>query len=392
VTQHRFHIASDEEIRSGRVTDVYFQRTEQALKAAKVDKHVVGEVRATNLPDGWPWAVLAGVDEVLTLLEGCEVRVWGMREGEVFRAGEPVLTVEGKYRAFGRLETALLGLLCQASGVATQAARCRLAAGHRTLLSFGARRMHPALAPMIERAAYIGGCDGVSTLAAADLVGIEPTGTMPHALVLLLGDTVKAAWAFDESAPADVPRIVLIDTFNDEKFEALRVAEALGDRLFGLRLDTPGSRRGDLLEILREVRWELDLRGYHHVRLIASGGLDPESILRLNEVCDGYGVGTSISNAKTVNLAFDIVEIEGTPVAKRGKQSGGKFVEACPACGRREIVYWQGGERRPGECACGRQRERVTQLLIEEGTVVAGRPSAGQIREYALERIRRLSL
>lgn len=390
--KRRFFVATDEEILTGRVTDVYFERSEAAIRWANADKHVVGEVRAQALPDGWTWGVLAGIDEVLTLAQGWQVRIWGMREGEVFHAEEPVLTIEGRYSQFGRYETAFLGLLCQASGVATQAARCRVAAGERTLLSFGARRMHPALAPMIERAAYIGGCDGVSTVLAAELMGIKPTGTMPHALVLLLGDTIKAAWAFDEVTPPEIGRIVLIDTFNDEKFEALRVAEAMGDRLFGLRLDTPHSRRGDMLALLREVRWELDIRGYNQVKLFVSGGLDPEEILALNEVCDGYGVGTSIASASTVNFAFDLVEVDGVPIAKRGKKSGGKFVAECPRCGTREILYWEGGKREPGKCACGAERVFLNQLLLDDGREIVDAPSASEIRQYAMGRFRGLPL
>lgn len=380
-TARRFQIATEEEIRAGRVTDVYFERTRRAITARHADKRVVGEVRVTHLPNGWEWGLLVGIEEVARLLEGLDIRVWSLPEGSLFRAGEPVLTIEGSYTIFGHLETPFLGMLCQASGVATKAARCRIAAGERTLLSFGARRMHPALAPMIERACYIGGCDGVSTILAAELIGILPTGTMPHALVLLLGDTVKAAWAFHEAVSEDVKRIVLIDTFQDEKFETLRVAEAMGELLFGVRFDTPASRRGDLRQLMEEVRWELDLRGYEHVKLFASGGLDEEDILALNPVCDGYGVGTSLSNAPTVNFSFDIVEIEGVPIAKRGKESGGKWVVQCPNCGARQVIPWQ---REPGHCACGGAREVLNRPLIEGGRIVAELPTAGEIRAAAL--------
>ena len=385
MSPRRFHIATDDEIASGIVTDVYFQRTEEALRARQADKRVVGEMRASSLPSGWPWAVLAGVEEVARLFEGLPVNVWMPPEGTVFRAGEPVLTIEGDYLAFGRFETSFLGLTCQASGIATRAARCRIAAEDRVLLSFGARRMHPAIAPMIERACYVGGCDGVSTILAADVIGIPPTGTMPHALVLMLGDTVEAAWAFHEAVDPDVKRIVLIDTFNDEKFETLRVAEALGHTLHGVRFDTPGSRRGNLRQIMAEARWELDLRGYEHVKLYASGGLDEYSISTLNPVCDGYGVGTSLADAPTINLAFDIVEIESTPKAKRGKESGAKFVAHCPACGEREIIYWK---RAPGHCHCGAERVILNRPLLENGRIIADLPSATEIRQYVLDQIR----
>jgi nicotinate phosphoribosyltransferase len=346
------HIAGGDAIAAGRTTDVYFPRTLELLAREGVDPEVAVEVRARSLPGTWPWAMLAGLEEA-TLILPPELAVRALPEGALFQAGEPVLAIEGRYKEFAALETPLLGLLCQASGIATAAARCRVAAGERTLLSFGARRMHPAIAPMVERAAWLGGCDGVSTVAAAELLGIPPTGTMPHALVLCLGDTVRAARAFDEAFGDETPTIVLVDTFQDEKFEALRVAEALGDRLDGIRFDTPGSRRGDMREILAETRWELDLRGHRGVKFYVSGGLDPEAILALNSLCDGYGVGTHISAARTIDFSLDIVEIDGRPIAKRGRASGRKALLVCGACGARSVVpATRGAETLPCP-ACG---------------------------------------
>ncbi|MGQ9585714.1 MAG: nicotinate phosphoribosyltransferase [Anaerolineae bacterium] len=384
-----FHTATDEQIKSGLVTDVYFDRTIQILREKGADKVVSVEVRARTLPNGWEWAVLAGVEEALHLLEGLDVEVRGFQEGTLFHPYEPVLSIAGRYTRFAAYETPVLGFLCQASGIATAAARCRIAAGERTLLSFGARRMHPAIAPMIERAAYIGGCDGVSTLAAADLIEAEPSGTMPHALILVMGDTLEAVRAFHEVLEPKVRRVALIDTFQDEKFEALRVAEALGQALYAVRLDTPSSRRGDMLEILREVRWELDLRGHTHVRLFLSGGIGEEQILRLNPLADGYGVGTHISNAPTVDFALDIVEIEGVPMAKRGKRSGRKAVYRCPSCGTTRVVPWDAPR---GECPCGGVLARLDQPLIQAGKVTVELPSAQEIRQRVLAQLKGLSL
>ena len=389
MSERRFHIATEQEILDGLVTDVYFERTRTVIEARKADKVVVGEMRARALPTDWPWAVLVGIEEVAHLLEGRRIRVWAPLEGTIFRAGDPVLTIEGPYTAFGFLETAFLGLMCQASGVATRAARCRIAAGTRTLLSFGARRMHPALAPMIGRSAYVGGCDGVSAVLSARLLGIPPTGTMPHALALVLGDTLEAALAFDEVAEPEVRRIVLIDTFADEKFETLRIAEAMGDKLFGVRFDTPSSRRGNLREMMEETRWELDLRGHDHVKLFASGGLDEETIQELNPVCDGYGVGTALSNAPSVDFSFDIVEIEGVPTAKRGKKSGGKFIARCPSCAETVVLHWK---RDPGRCPCGTERIFLNLPLIDDGQIVGQLPAAIDIRAYVLQQLEGLAL
>jgi len=133
--------------------------------------------------------------------------------------------------------------------------------------------------------------------------------------------------------PKDVPRIALVDTYFDEKTESIMAAEALKDHLDGVRLDTPGSRRGDFPEIIREVRWELDARGYKDVKIYVSGGLDDESVKILGEAgADGFGVGTSVSNAPTIDFALDITEAEGKLVAKRGKLGGRKKVWRCPNC------------------------------------------------------------
>ncbi|MDQ3791309.1 MAG: nicotinate phosphoribosyltransferase, partial [Actinomycetota bacterium] len=230
----------------------------------------------------------------------------------------------GPYGTFAEHETAILGFLCQASGVATGAARCKLAAGERPVISFGARRMHPAVTPMIERAAYLGGCDGVAVELAARRLGIPATGTVPHALVLILGSTAEAAKAFDEVISPDIRRTILIDTFDDEKFGALTAARAIPDSIYAVRLDTPGNRRGDFRDLMQEVRWELDRGGFEHVKIFASGGIDVEYILHLNPVCDAYGVGGAIADAPMIDYSLDIVEVAGEDRSKRGKRGGRK--------------------------------------------------------------------
>ncbi|MBI3291929.1 MAG: nicotinate phosphoribosyltransferase, partial [Elusimicrobia bacterium] len=334
----RFFTASDDEIRAGAVTDVYFLRTKQVLEARGLDKPVRVEVVAKGLPAGHEWAVLAGVEDALRLLKGCPVMVEGLPEGSVFKAYQPVLSLEGRYLDFGLYETALLGFLCQASGVATKAARCRRLIGTKPLIHFGARRMHPAIAPMLDRSAYIGGCDGVAVVLSAEKIGIAPSGTIPHALVLLVGDTLETARAFHAVIDPAVRRVALIDTFQDEKFEALRLAAGMGDALWALRLDTPSSRRGNFAKILQEVRWELDLRGFANLKLLVSGGLDEADIPPLVPWADAFGIGTAISNAPVIDLSLDIVEIEGEPIAKRGKESGGKQLFFCAACGVESVL------------------------------------------------------
>jgi nicotinate phosphoribosyltransferase len=386
------HVAGPDEVRAGRVTDVYFLRGEEVLRAENENPMVVAEVRASALPREWGWGVFAGLEEALWLLEGRGtesgrgIEVQAVAEGTVFYAEEPVLTLVGPYLDFGSLETALLGLLCQASGVATAAARCKVAAGSRPVYSFGARRMHPAIAPMIERAAFLGGCDGVAVIKSGELIGQQPVGTMAHSLILILGE--ERAWrAFDRVVDGRFPRVALVDTFQDEKFGAVAAALTLGKRLAAVRLDTPATRRGDFGAILREVRWELDARGFGNVKIFASGGLGEREILELNRLVDAYGVGTSISNAPVVDFALDLVEVDGHPRAKRGKLSGRKHLWECPECGDRGIAPWSA---RLGHCPrCGHRVRELLETMIAKGRRKRGSPSAQEIRERTLEQIGR---
>jgi nicotinate phosphoribosyltransferase len=353
------------------------------------DHPVVAEVRARRLPGGAERALFCGVGEIAALLEGIPgVDVDALPEGAFFGPEEPVLNLSGRYTRFAVHETAILGLISQASGIATGAARCRRAAGEKVILSFGARRQHPVLAPMIERAAWIGGADGVSSILAAEMLGIKPTGTMPHAIMLVIGDTVEGARLFDATIDPAVARIVLVDTFGDEAAEAVRVAADLGPRLTGVRLDTPASRRGDFRALLLEVRWELDLRGFQHVKIFASGGLGEEDIFALRDVADGFGIGSAISQAPHVDFALDIVEVDGRPRAKKGKLSGGKMLWRCPKSGERKVLPAGASWARPAGFPAP---EALLQPLIRDGRIVSSLPTAAEIRRRALAELSQIN-
>jgi len=319
-----FDTVSDETIRRGECTDIYFERTEETLKTEGINPDVVMEVTASALPD--TWAAFCGLGDVLALLEGLPVTVDAMAEGSVFYKNDPVLRVSGKYRDFCRFETAILGFLCHASGVASAAAHIKIAAHRRPVYSFGSRRQHPAIARMLERAAWIGGVDGVSNTCAPE--GIPVVGTMPHAFVMCYNKPEEAWRSFDRHTPKEVPRIMLSDTYCDEKSESLRAAECGAT---AVRLDTPRSRRGNMRSIIEEVRWELDAHGYSGVKIFLSGGVTREEIVAYRDIVDAFGVGGAIANAPVIDFAMDIVEIEGRAVAKRGKRSGKKQVYELPS-------------------------------------------------------------
>ncbi len=384
-----FFTSNFDEIRSGKITDVYFERAKRVLEAKNIRKRARLEVMAKSLPSDW--SVFVGLAEILSLLEDLPVNVRSVPEGTVFRPFQPVMEIEGVYNDFGSLETAILGLMCQSSGIATKAARCRIAAANLQLVSFGARRMHPSIAPMIDRAAYIGGCDGVALTSGAEMLGLPAIGTMPHSLILMMGGLVPALKAFDETIEDGVRRVALVDTFGDEKFEALNAAKAITVRLYAVRLDTPGSRRGDFEQILREVRWELDRAGYRHVKLFVSGGLDEDKIIALGDSVDGgFGVGTAISAAATIDYSMDIVEIEGEAIAKRGKASGAKHFLRCRDCGWESVIPI---DRPYGDCEeCGGVMEQMLALVMEEGKILAPLSEPEKIRDLVLRQLPSLRL
>jgi nicotinate phosphoribosyltransferase len=334
-------IRPSREILSGDSADVYFARAEAVLQREGLDPVVTMEVFARE--DG----ILCGIDEAKTLLatvlaDLSEVNVESLDDGDAFATKEVVLRIEARYRRFGLYETAILGMLAQSTGWATAARECVEVAAPQPVISFGARHVHPDITDVLDYAAIVGGCVGASTPAGARLAGLAPTGTMPHSLVLIFGDTVKAAEAFDRDLDPDVPRIVLIDTFKDEAEEALRVAAALGERLYGVRLDTPAERGRVTGDLVKEIRARLDQAGFGHVKITVSGGLNPERIRYFKELAapvDSFAVGSYISGAAPIDFTGDIKEIDGRPIAKRGRIPGRT---ESPRLRRIDLRDWRG--------------------------------------------------
>jgi len=216
-------------------------------------------------------------------------------------------------------------MLSHCSGWATAARECVDAAQGIPVISFGARHVHPSVVGIMEYSAIVGDCTGCASSAGAKLAGIQPTGTIPHALIIILGSTARATIAFDKYMPPEVPRIALVDTFEDEVRESVTVAKAMQRRLQGVRLDTPSERGRVTADLVKEVRAWLDLEGFKDVKIVVSGGLDPERIRYfINEGApvDILAVGNYISDAKPIDFTADLHEVAGKPIAKRGRMPG----------------------------------------------------------------------
>ncbi len=308
---------------SGETADIYFPRTVEILKKEGINPIATMEVFPGR--DG----ILCGIEEVKSLLaevlpkDNCEV--WSLSQGEPFDKKEVILRIKAPYQSYGSYETAYLGILSHCSGWATAARACVNAALGVPVISFGARHVHPSVVGIMEYSAIVGGCTGCASTSGAKLAGIEPTGTIPHALIIIMDNTAKATLAFNKHMPPEVPRIALVDTFEDEVRESVNVAKAMQGKLQGVRLDTPSERGRVTAALVKEVRAWLDLEGFKDVQIVVSGGINPERISHFIEEgapVDVFAVGSYISDAKPINFTADLHEIEGKPIAKRGRMPG----------------------------------------------------------------------
>ena len=307
----------------GDTADVYFHRTLSVLRGEGINPVVAMEFFPARS------GILCGIREVKALLTKVlpehSREVWAMGEGQPVQAKEVALRVKAPYASFGLYETAICGILSSCTGWATAAREVVDTAQGIPVFSFGARHVHPNIAGVMDYAAVVGGCVTCSSVLGARLADVVAAGTMPHSLILVMGDTVKATVAFDKHMPQDVPRISRVDTFKDEAEESLNVARALKDRLKGVRLDTPGERGSVTVDLVKEVRARLNLAGFSHVEVVVSGGLSLERIRAFVEQgapVDAFGVGGAITSAPPNDFTGDIHEVEGKPTAKRGRIPG----------------------------------------------------------------------
>jgi nicotinate phosphoribosyltransferase len=329
-----------EKMRTGWYTDAYFNHARETLLQDGRHPRVVMQVFQRK--DAW----LGGVDEAIAILKLCAngldgLEVRALYDGDPIEPWEPVLTIEGDYTTFAHLETPVLGTLARRTLITTTVVRVLQAANGKPIIFMPARHDHHRIQTGDGYAAYVAGQVvgteiGVTTDEQASWWGGRGFGTVPHALIAAYGgDTVLAARKFAEWASADMNVTVLVDFENDSVKTALAVADALGNRLWGVRLDTSEAlvdrslweEMGDFKptgvneRLVWKVRNALDERGYDWVRIVASGGFTLDKISDFEEKSvpvDAYGIGSSLIRGSN-DFTGDIVMTDGKPSAKVGR-------------------------------------------------------------------------
>src|SRR6266516_294151 len=325
-----------EKMREGYYSDVYFNFARDTLLADGRRPRVVMQVFQKK------HAVLGGMDEAIAILELCShdwdaLTVHALYDGDEISPWETVMTIEGEYPLFAHLETIYLGVLARRTLISTNVRRVVEAADGKPILFFPARHDHHHVQTGDGYAAHVAGAIGVSTHAQSSWWGGRGIGTVPHGLIAAYGgDTVLAAERFAAWAPPDVNVVVLVDFDNDSVRTSLEVARALGDRLWGVRLDTSGDLvdrslwdemgdfdpRGVNERLVRKVREALDRDGFERVKIVASGGFDAERIRAFESrgvPIDSYGVGSALIRGEN-DYTADIVMTDGRPSAKAGRR------------------------------------------------------------------------
>jgi nicotinate phosphoribosyltransferase len=334
-----------ERIRSGYYSDTYFILTKELLEAEGRRPLVTVQVFAKN--DG----LLGGIDEAVAILRLCsgravdggwedgwpDLRVQALHEGDEIEPWETVLLIEGDYSLFAHLETVYLGSLTRRSLVMSNVRRVVDAAAGKQVIFFPARHDHWLVQTGDGWAAHVAGAIGVSTDAQASWWGGRGTGTIPHSLIAAYGgDTVAAGRAYARRYAHESNIVVLVDFHNDSVADAVAVADALGDDLWGVRLDTSealvdralqgrpdeAEMHGVVPELARAVRTALDDAGHEQVKIVVSGGFDAEKIEefeRAGAPVDSYGVGSSLLRG-SFDFTADVVELDGKPAAKVGRE------------------------------------------------------------------------
>jgi nicotinate phosphoribosyltransferase len=332
-------------IRDGYYTDAYFNFTKELLEAAGRHPQVVMQVFQKH------HSVVGGIDEAIAVLKLCsgrrvegewqlgwdELIVHALHEGDEAEPYEPVMHIEGDYSLFAHLETVYLGSLARRTLIMRNVRDVVEAAGGKPILYFPARHDHWLVQTGDGWAAHIAGAIGVSTDAQASWWGGRGIGTVPHALIACFdGSTVAAARAFADHFAGETRIVVLVDFENDSVRTSLEVADALGDRLWGVRLDTSNTivdrslldrmgsfdPRGVNPELVRLVREALDEAGHGRVRIVVSGGFNAERIREFERErvpVDVYGVGSSLIRGEN-DYTSDVVKMGGKPRAKVGRQ------------------------------------------------------------------------
>ncbi len=329
-----FHLPV-EKMRQGYYTDKYFTRAQSVLLADKHRPHVTMQVFAKQS------GLLGGMDESIAMLKLCsieyrELEVHALYDGDEIRPWETVLQIDGPYDAFAHLETLYLGVLARRTKVGTNTRRVVEAAAPKDVMFFPARHDHWLVQTGDGYAAHVAGAIGVSTDAQASWWGSEGIGTVPHAIIAAYGgDTVLATKKFAEHTPASVAIVTLVDFDNDCVGTSLACARALGERLYGVRLDTSetmvdrsvipemGSFKptGVTPQLVWNVRRALDREGFTKVKIVVSGGFDVEKIRHFEEIgvpVDAYGVGSSLFQGR-FDFTADIVRVDGKLCAKAGR-------------------------------------------------------------------------
>jgi len=324
----------DPRIKEGWYTATYFLKTEKI-----VEKHAPNKIVTMQFFQRKNDVVLCGIDESIALIKTFaknpnDLKIEALNDGDIIQSGEPVLKITGHYQDFGFLESLIDGILARRSSVATNVRNVVKEAAPTPVFFMGDRQDDYHNQQGDGYATYIGGVSAQCTFAHGEWWGSNGGGTMPHALIQIMGgSTLEAAKAYNDVFPNEKVT-ALVDFHNDVIKDSLIVARVLKEKLGAVRVDTSDALvdhyfddkdekpNGVNPELIKALRKALDAEGFNYVKIVVSSGFDVAKIRRFKEAnapVDSYGVGSSLLKV-SVGFTGDLVKLDGKDLAKEGRR------------------------------------------------------------------------
>ena len=401
-------------------TDLYQLTMLQAYFEEGMTERAVFSLFVRRLPRNRNFLVACGLDTVLDYLESLRFTeqdlayldtlgmfsdrflawladfrftgdVHAVREGTPVFANEPMLEVEASLPKAQLIETFLINQIQLQTMLASKAHRVVTAARGRTVIDFGARRMHGTDAALnAARAFRIAGVNATSNVLAGKRFGIPVAGTLAHSYIQAHGDESAAFRAFADLYPDTV---LLIDTYDTLKGveKVIELANDWGDdfKIRAVRLDS-----GDLLDLSRRVKDALDRAGLDHVQIIASSSLDEyeiDTLISSGAPIDGFGVGTAMgvsADAPYLDIVYKLTSYAGEG---RVKLAADKPVFP----GRKQVFRRSDGDLDTGDTIARNDEDLPGHPLLQQAMrdgkrLVSPTHDLDETRRYAAEQIARL--
>ncbi len=334
-----FETPSKKDICNGKISDHCNLLSLLTLeKIHKENSIICLEAHVSNFPNEIEKAHFFGLHDFIRLLKGKDVQVYSIEPGHEFFENEPVINLIGYAKDLAMIKSTLTGILAFHSTVVTKCAHLKKIAGNKPIYFFGLRKLHPSHIMQYLEATYAGGFEINATDLAKQIdPNLEISDCQEHVSNIIADDLIESWRAFIKISEQYGGIYIVLDNFSDTVTEAKFAIEKFKHEIKGFLVDTSRTRRGDIVQILKELKWYLNLYSKKEVKIGLTGGVDSNIIKNTKDILSSFGVGLNIVSGYIFDFSFQIVEVDSKPKSKIGVFPGRKNVYYCKNCGKRDV-------------------------------------------------------